>query len=84
MKIKRHRVEANKHKGFAVVDVLQPCVTFNHEYSHNFFQENTYLLPKSYDPTDRKAAFVKTQEWDLKKIPTGILYKVKQYVYVYF
>lgn len=71
-------IAANKHKGFAVIDVLQPCVTFNHEYSHFFFQENTYSLPDSYDPTDKEAAFMKTIEWGLKKIPTGILYKVKQ------
>lgn len=71
-------IQANNHKGFAVVNVLQPCVTFNHMYTHYFYQENIYALPDTYDYTDKEAAFAKTLEWDLKKIPTGIFYKVKQ------
>jgi 2-oxoglutarate/2-oxoacid ferredoxin oxidoreductase subunit beta len=69
-------IEANKHQGFSVVDVLQPCITFNKQFTHQFFQENTYHLDDSYDPTNKLAAFEKAHEFGLKQIPLGIFYKV--------
>ncbi len=74
-------IAANKHKGFAVVDVLQPCVTFNKMYTHVFYQENIYEVGDGYDKTDKEAAFAKLLEWDLKKIPVGILYQVNEPTY---
>ncbi len=68
-------IQANAHKGFALIDVLQPCVTFNKMYSHNFYQKNTYHLPKEYDPSNKAAALEKSLEWDYNKIPLGIIYK---------
>ena len=73
--------EANAHQGFAVLQVLQPCVTFNHVYTHQFYQENTYKLGPEYDPTDQSAAWKKTLEWGLKQIPVGVLYQVHQPTY---
>lgn len=69
-------VEANKHKGFAFIDVLQPCVTFNKMYTHIFYQKNTYYLPDTYDKTNKMAALEKSYEWDYNKIPVGIFYQV--------
>ncbi|MCB9798303.1 2-oxoacid ferredoxin oxidoreductase [Candidatus Nomurabacteria bacterium] len=74
-------VKANAHKGFSVIQVLQPCVTFNKLYTHRFYQENTYQLPKTYDSTDKVAAYEKTLEWDFKKIPVGILYQEQRECY---
>ncbi|MFA5154926.1 MAG: thiamine pyrophosphate-dependent enzyme [Patescibacteria group bacterium] len=71
-------IKANQHDGLAVVQILQPCVTFNQVYSHIFYQENTYQLPADYDPTDRAAAFAKTMEWGEKQIPVGILYQANE------
>jgi len=45
------------HRGFSVVDVLQPCVTFNKLNTYQWFKENTYYLEDSYLPSDRQAAF---------------------------
>ena len=67
--------KANEHKGISVIDVAQPCVTFNKEYTHEFFQKNTYYLDSTYDSTNREAAFKKSLEWGEKKIPLGILYR---------
>ena len=53
-------------------------MTFNKEYSHIFYQENTYALGDDYDATDKVAAFAKTMEWGAKQIPTGILYQVEE------
>lgn len=68
-------IEANKHKGFAFIDVLQPCVTFNKICTSSFYKENTYYLDENYDPTDKQAALLKAQEFGEKKIPLGIFYK---------
>lgn len=68
-------IRANNHKGFAVIQMLQPCVTFNKVYTHEFYQHNIYQLPKSYDPHDKQAAFEKTLEWEEGKIPVGVLYE---------
>lgn len=67
----------NAHRGFSVIQVLQPCVTFNHLYTHQFYQENITELPPEYDPTNRLQALEKTLEWGLKQIPVGILYQAQ-------
>ncbi len=71
-------IKANAHKGFSVVQILQPCVTFNKLYTHAFHRENIYQLDDKYDKTDGQAAFAKTLEWGEKKIPVGILYQVSK------
>jgi 2-oxoglutarate ferredoxin oxidoreductase subunit beta len=73
--------QANAHRGFAVLQVLQPCVTFNHVYTHQFYQENVYQLDATYDHTNRALALQKTLEWDFKKIPVGILYQEERATY---
>lgn len=69
-------IEANNHHGFSFIDVLQPCITFNKQFTHQFFQENTYQLDKSYDPANKIAAYEKAQEFGLKQIPLGIFYRI--------
>ncbi len=61
------------HKGYALVDILQPCVSFNKINTYKWFKENTYALDSSYDPSDRTAAFAKSLEMD--KMPLGVIYK---------
>lgn len=71
-------IEANKHKGFSVVQILQPCVTFNKKYTHAYFRENIYQLDDKHDKTNKEAAFTRTLEWGPKKIPVGVFYKVDE------
>ena len=71
-------IEANNHKGISVIDILQPCVTFNKICTHRFYQENTYYLGKDYDSTDREKAFSKALEFGEKKIPLGVFYNVEK------
>jgi len=63
---------AIKHKGYALIDILQPCVTFNKVNTYQWYRENTYLLPDSYDPTDRQAAFKIAA--DTSKLALGVIY----------
>jgi 2-oxoglutarate ferredoxin oxidoreductase subunit beta len=69
-------IKANSHQGFSVIEILQPCITFNKECSPTFFTDNTYRLPDTYDPTNILSALEKTLEWGPKKIPVGLFYKV--------
>jgi len=60
------------HKGFALVDIFQPCVTYNKVNTYKWFREKTYYLEDSYDPYNRERAFKKAIEKE--KLPLGILY----------
>jgi 2-oxoglutarate ferredoxin oxidoreductase subunit beta len=69
--------EALTHQGFALLDILQPCVTFNKVNTYQWYSERVYKLEESYDPFDRIKAFERTIEWGAK-IPTGIIYRNKR------
>ncbi len=60
------------HRGYALVDIFQPCVTFNRLNTYQWFRKNTYYLDDGYDPTDRVAAFRKSIETE--PFPLGIIY----------
>jgi 2-oxoglutarate ferredoxin oxidoreductase subunit beta len=70
--------KANNHKGIAIIDVLQPCISYNDLYTNEFYQKNTYYLPEDYDKTNQPKAFEKSLEWGEKKIPLGIFYQVEK------
>jgi len=60
-------------KGFALVDVLQPCVTFNRVNTFGWYKERVYYLGEDHDPGNQIRAFEKSLEWG-QKIPLGIFY----------
>ncbi|MBN2758586.1 MAG: 2-oxoacid:ferredoxin oxidoreductase subunit beta [Bacteroidales bacterium] len=60
------------HKGYSIVDIFQPCVSFNKINSFKWFKENTYYLDDNYDPTNQIEAFKKALETD--KFPLGVLF----------
>ncbi len=66
-----------KHKGFSVIDVLQPCVTFNKINTFQYFNKRIYEINPS---KTRNGAFNKCQEWG-NKIPIGIFYQEKKKTY---
>jgi 2-oxoglutarate ferredoxin oxidoreductase subunit beta len=64
--------KAITHKGYALVDIFQPCVTFNKINTYQWFKEQCYYLEDSYTPHDRTAAFERATETE--KLPLGIFY----------
>jgi 2-oxoglutarate/2-oxoacid ferredoxin oxidoreductase subunit beta len=66
--------EAVNNKGFALIDILQPCVTFNKVNTYDWYKQRVYHLEPGYDPRDRKAAFAKALEWG-DRIPIGVIYR---------
>jgi 2-oxoglutarate ferredoxin oxidoreductase subunit beta len=67
-------LEAIQHPGFALVDIFQPCVSFNKINTFSWFKERLYQLNNSHDTEDRQKAFQASLEWG-DKIPTGIFYR---------
>jgi 2-oxoglutarate ferredoxin oxidoreductase subunit beta len=63
---------AVEHKGFSLVDIFQPCVSFNKVNTFKWFREHTYEIEDSHDPEDREAAFAKAIETD--KLALGVVY----------
>jgi 2-oxoglutarate ferredoxin oxidoreductase subunit beta len=69
--------QALAHRGYALLDVLQPCVTFNRKNTYDWYRERIYDLQEAgHDPSDRAAAFQKALEWG-DRIPIGVLYQVR-------
>ena len=66
-------VQAMNHKGFALVDVFQPCVSFNHVNTYKWYKEHTYTLGDDHDPSDWSAAMGKAMETE--KMPLGVIYR---------
>ncbi len=62
-----------RHPGFALIDVLQPCVSFNKVNTYAWYKEHCYKLGKEHDPSDPRAALERAMEWG-ERIPLGILY----------
>jgi 2-oxoglutarate ferredoxin oxidoreductase subunit beta len=74
-------VEAISFKGFALVDVLQPCVAWNRNQTYEFYGERVYKLEETeHDTGDLVMAQEKAREWG-EKIPIGVLYRKERPVY---
>ena len=66
-------MEAIAFRGFSVVEVCQPCVVFNKLNTCQWFKKNIYYMPKSYDTTNRNAAFRLAAGYD--KLPLGVFFR---------
>ncbi|NHK30611.1 MAG: 2-oxoacid ferredoxin oxidoreductase [Asgard group archaeon] len=65
--------QAITHNGYALLDILQPCVSFNKVNTYKWFKDRVYYLEKSHDPTNRTEALSRASETN--KFPLGIFYK---------
>ena len=64
-----------QHRGFALIDILQPCVSFNRRNTFAWYKERVYKLEEtSHQAGNRLAAMEKSQEWR-ERIPIGVLYR---------
>jgi 2-oxoglutarate ferredoxin oxidoreductase subunit beta len=71
--------EAQKHKGFSFIEIIQPCVIFHPDTG---YKQKTYGLQQTgHDKTNLKLAMEKADEWDYNgirantKIALGIFYQ---------
>jgi len=66
---------AMNHKGYALIDVMQPCISFNHVNTFKWYKERAFYIPETHDVTDRVKAFELALQFGDEGIPMGILYK---------
>lgn len=67
--------EGIKHRGFSLIDILQPCVSFNRINTFSWFKKRVYdLFETDHDQANYEKALELSREYD-EKIPIGILYK---------
>ncbi len=66
---------AIQHNGFALVDIFQPCISWNHTQTYDFWMNKTYdIQAENHNTGDVHAAFEKAREWG-PRIPIGLFYK---------
>lgn len=66
--------EAVNHKGFSLIDILQPCVIFNPEQSYEWYRKNMVSLEaEKHDPQNKEVAFRQALRSD--KLATGVFYQ---------
>lgn len=67
--------EGIKHNGFSLIDILQPCVSFNHVNTFDWYRRRVYdLFEEGYVPDDLNMAMEHSRMWG-DKIPIGIIYQ---------
>lgn len=69
---------ALRHKdGFALVDILQPCVSFNKVNTYKWYRERVRPVPPEHDPYDRMKGLALAFQWG-DSIPIGVLYRSRR------
>ena len=72
--------QAIEYKGYALVDILQPCVSFNKTNTFAWYNQRVYELDETYDCKDKTAAMQKAMEFG-DRIPIGLLYREEKSTY---
>jgi 2-oxoglutarate ferredoxin oxidoreductase subunit beta len=73
--------EAVRHRGFSLLEVLQPCPTFNKLNTFRWYRERVYKLEEDgHDAGNREAAMRRAWEWG-ERIPTGIFFREERPVF---
>jgi len=65
--------KAIDHKGYALIDLLCPCVTFNRVNTFQWYKEHSYYIDDAHDPYDQMKAI--KLALDASRLALGILYK---------
>ncbi len=64
---------AIEHRGFSLVNIFQPCVTFNRINTFGWFKQNSERIDEGHDPSDLSAALALAM--GTGKLPLGVLYE---------
>lgn len=67
-----------QHQGFALIDVLQPCITFDKDRNFAWYKKHVYQL-KDFKGLEMSKAIAKLDEE--QKIVTGVLYRSQRPAY---
>ena len=65
---------AIQHEGFALVDILQPCISFNKVNTFRWYRDRCKPLPENYDTRDWHQAMDTAATWG-DEIPVGVIFE---------
>ena len=72
--------KTGKSQGFALIDILQPCVIFNAPTIRQEYRDKVYTLETTdYKPDNKMNAYLKAGETE--KLPIGVLYEEQRATY---
>jgi len=60
------------HKGFSLIDVLQPCISFNKLNTFDWYAKRVYKVGPEHDPASKAAALALAEQRD--RLPIGVIY----------
>ena len=66
--------KAIAYPGFSLIDILQPCVSFNKVNTFTWYQKRCRELATGYDPTQWSEAMKTAMVWG-DEIPVGVIYR---------
>ncbi len=69
------------HEGFALINVLQPCVTFNKINTYQYYLQHVHKLAEGNKTGDMEAAMKEALGMNEEKFPLGVLYQTKRSPY---
>lgn len=73
--LKKMMIRFLSHEGgFALLDILQPCVSFNKLNTYQWYKKRIKPVAENHDPRDRDSALKLAMKWD-DEIPVGIIYQ---------
>lgn len=72
--------KAIEYDGYALVDILQPCVSFNKTNTFAWYSKRVYELDESYNFKNKTDALQKAMEFG-DRIPIGIIYSEQKSTY---
>lgn len=73
--------KAIQNQGFSLLEILQPCVSFNKINTYQWYEQRVYKLnDHDHDPYNRTEAFRKALEWG-QKIPIGVIARSRRKTY---
>ncbi len=69
------------HRGFSLINVLQPCITFNKVNTYQYYLKRVYKLEEKYDKTNWEKAMATIKTTESEHFPLGVLYQVDKPTY---
>jgi 2-oxoglutarate ferredoxin oxidoreductase subunit beta len=74
-------VKAVENNGFSLLEILQPCVSFNRTNTYDWYKDRVYRLEdERHDPFNQAEALQRALEWG-DRIPIGVLYRARRKTY---
>jgi 2-oxoglutarate ferredoxin oxidoreductase subunit beta len=77
-----HMIELIKkailHRGFSLLNILQPCVTFNKVSTYDYYRQRVYKLDSNHNPSDFNQALLVAQQSEKERYPLGVIYQIEK------